>query len=161
MGQVGSYVLVLRLDRKTKITIGRLGTFNFPRGYYLYTGSAKGPGGLEARLARHLSQQKQMRWHIDYLLREARVVEIWRISSRKKLECLWAQTLLRMTGAKTPASGFGSSDCTCPTHLIHFASLPCIHTFVRELPGSAAAGSLHRQVLGKLAHHDRVDAAPA
>ena len=46
----GAYALVLHLERKEEITVGRLGTFAFPAGYYLYAGSALGPGGLEARL---------------------------------------------------------------------------------------------------------------
>jgi Uri superfamily endonuclease len=49
----GTYALLLKLDKQERITIGKLGTFDFPAGYYLYVGSALGPGGLRARLARH------------------------------------------------------------------------------------------------------------
>ena len=49
----GTYALLLRLDKQERITVGKLGTFDFPVGYYLYVGSALGPGGLRARLARH------------------------------------------------------------------------------------------------------------
>jgi len=49
----GTYALLLKLDKQERITVGRLGTFDFPAGYYLYVGSALGPGGLQARLARH------------------------------------------------------------------------------------------------------------
>jgi Uri superfamily endonuclease len=146
MGQAGTYMLVLHVGQETEISIGRLGTFNFPSGYYLYAGSARGPGGVEARLARHLRERKQSRWHIDYLLREARVVEIWKISSRQKLECLWTQALLRTPDARIPVSGFGSSDCGCPTHLVYFASLPCFHTFAKQLHALGAGPPLHREV---------------
>ena len=47
----GIYALVLHLEHREEITVGKLGTVTFPAGYYLYVGSALGPGGLEARLA--------------------------------------------------------------------------------------------------------------
>jgi len=146
MEQTGTYILVLHVGQETETSIGRLGTFNFPSGYYLYAGSARGPGGLKARLARHLRERKQSRWHIDYLLREARVVEIWKASSPQKLECLWAQALLRMPGARIPVYGFGSSDCGCPAHLIYFTSLLSFHTFARQLEALGAGPPVHREV---------------
>ena len=45
----GTYALLLKLDKQEKITVGKLCTFDFPAGYYLYVGSALGPGGLQAR----------------------------------------------------------------------------------------------------------------
>jgi len=42
-----------------------LGEFDFPAGIRLH-GSAK--RNFEARIARHLRQEKTLRWHIDYLL---------------------------------------------------------------------------------------------
>ncbi|MEM0322310.1 MAG: GIY-YIG nuclease family protein, partial [Thermoprotei archaeon] len=73
-GDSGVYQLVIRLDRECAITIGRLGRFVFPAGYYVYTGSAK--KGLEARVSRHLREDKKLKWHIDYFLKHARVVEV-------------------------------------------------------------------------------------
>jgi Uri superfamily endonuclease len=148
MGQAGTYILVLYVGRKAEIKIGRLGDFNLASGYYLYAGSARGPGGLKARLRHHLRERKQLRWHIDYLLRAARVVEIWKVFSPRKLECLWAQTLLKMAGAKIPISGFGSSDCDCPTHLIYFASLPSFSTFASQLEDSGVEPCPVREMLG-------------
>jgi len=54
----GTYLLLLRLEEDREIEIGRLGSLFFPRGYYLYVGSAMGPGGLVARLARHSQRGK-------------------------------------------------------------------------------------------------------
>ncbi len=142
----GTYILVLHVNRETEISIGRLGTFHLPTGYYLYVGSARGPGGLTARLARHLRERKRSRWHIDYLLREARVVEIWTASSPEKLECLWAQALLRMPDARIPVSGFGSSDCVCPTHLVYSISPPSFHTLASQLHALGVAPTLHREM---------------
>jgi len=42
--------------------------FAIPRGVYLYVGSARGFGGLKARVARHLRAVKKVHWHVDYLL---------------------------------------------------------------------------------------------
>ena len=51
----GSYVLVLRADLPARLAIGSLGELEIRPGYYLYTGSAFGPGGLRARAGRHLA----------------------------------------------------------------------------------------------------------
>ena len=49
-----TYGLVLQLEKPREIVVGWMGRFIFPAGYYLYVGGALWPGGLEARLARHL-----------------------------------------------------------------------------------------------------------
>ena len=120
----GTYALVLQLERQEEITIGKLGTFAFPAGYYLYVGSALGSGGLEVRLARHRRRDKKLHWHIDYLLEYAQLVEVWSAASTEKLECLWAQAARQLPGSETPVPGFGSSDCRCPSHLIYLVGKP-------------------------------------
>lgn len=117
MTPAGSYVLVLFVQSEAILEIGRLGTFVFPRGYYCYVGSARGPGGLLARLARHLRKRKRLRWHIDYLLERASIEEIWHAVSVERLECRWAQALLALPSVESSVPGFGSSDCCCLTHL--------------------------------------------
>jgi Uri superfamily endonuclease len=132
----GTYALLLRLDKRERITVGKLGTFDFPVGYYLYVGSALGPGGLRARLARHRrgsdsSSQpnpdptgKKLHWHIDYLLQRAQLVEVWSVTSEERLECKWGEVASGLSGAQVPVRGFGSSDCRCPAHLIYFSARP-------------------------------------
>lgn len=132
----GTYALVLYLDHETRIVIGRLGTFDLPAGYYLYVGSALGPGGLEARLARHFRAEKRLRWHIDHLLEHAQIVEVWTASSENRLECLWAQAARELPGAQIPVPGFGSSDCRCPAHLVHFATRPSLALFAERIRSS-------------------------
>ncbi|MBC7262431.1 MAG: GIY-YIG nuclease family protein [Chloroflexi bacterium] len=117
--QGGTYALILKLEKETRIRIGRLGTFSFPPGYYVYVGSALGSGGLQARLARHQRSDKKLHWHIDYLLAHARIVGIQVDHSGKQLECRWAQLLLSEPWAQVVAPRFGASDCRCPTHLIY------------------------------------------
>ncbi|MBI5062352.1 MAG: GIY-YIG nuclease family protein [Desulfatitalea sp.] len=126
----GTYVLLLRLRRSTPIRIGHLGAIPFKRGWYAYVGSAFGPGGLAARLGRHLRAEKKPRWHIDYLRAMAEPRRIWSSTAPEPLEHTWAAILSRYATKSIP--GFGCSDCRCPSHLFYFNSEP------REaFPGSA------------------------
>jgi Uri superfamily endonuclease len=119
----GTYALVLYVARAQTIRIGKLGAFKFPRGYYIYIGSAL--NGLAARLARHLRPDKKRFWHIDYLLEHARVKEVWTHQGAERLECVWARAALALPRAQIIAPRFGASDCACPAHLIYFgAALP-------------------------------------
>lgn len=129
----GTYLLLLQLEEDREIAIGRLGTLYFPHGYYLYLGSARGPGGLQARLARHRRKAKEPRWHIDYLLFYAHLIEIWAVESDERLECLWAQQLARFSPG-WPTAHFGSSDCRCPSHLFHFRERPLPRLIAHLLP---------------------------
>ena len=140
----GTYALVIYLPRRHTIRIGFLGEFEFPRGYYLYIGSAM--NGLGARIARHLvgnrlahratnekdnaaikqwrDRKKKMHWHIDYLLEYASVKEVWTHRGAERFECLWAQAALQLPKAKIIAPNFGASDCRCATHLVYFGNRP-------------------------------------
>ncbi len=129
----GTYALVLHLEHREEITVGKLGTFTFPAGYYLYVGSALGPGGLEARLAHHRRRGKKLCWHIDHLLKHAQLVEVWSAASTDKLECLWAQAARELPGSEIPVPGFGSSDCRCLSHLIHLARKPSYEEFTAQI----------------------------
>jgi Uri superfamily endonuclease len=124
---MGSYVLALRLDQARTISAGRLGQFQFPAGHYLYCGSAFGPGGLGARLARHRRRSgdhKRQHWHVDYLRDAAAWEGAWVRASAQPLECEWAERLRGLDGAKVVAAGFGASDCRCPAHLVYVPVLP-------------------------------------
>lgn len=90
----------------------------------MYEGSALGPGGLAARLQRHLRVEKRLFWHIDHLLTHARVVT-WIVNdSGRRLECAWARTLLSTSGVQVTAPQFGASDCHCATHLAYVGASP-------------------------------------
>lgn len=132
----GTYVLILHLPRSAEnVRIGRLGWFRFPSGWYAYVGSAQGPGGLAARLARHLRQPKPLHWHIDYLRAQAQPVEAWYVAETQKRECAWARALSGFPGASVPMPRFGASDCRCPAHLIRFAAPPDAATLAGILGG--------------------------
>lgn len=107
-----SYQLLIHVPRAVRVTIGSLGTFEFRAGRYVYTGSAK--RHLDARIARHLRQEKTLRWHVDYLLAVpgVRIVEVRR---SRRSEC----ALNRAAGGSIAIAGFGASDCRagCGAHL--------------------------------------------
>ena len=141
----GTYALLLKLDKQERIAVGKLGAFDFPAGYYLYVGSALGPGGLRARLARHRRSResssqsnsgqtsKKLHWHIDYLLQRAQLVEVWSVASEERLECKWGEVARGLSGAQVLVGGFGSSDCRCPAHLIYFSARPDREQFEQAL----------------------------
>lgn len=115
----GTYCLVTCLTKNTRIKIGALGKFEFAPGIYVYVGSAL--SGIEKRVGRHRRSTKKMRWHIDFLLAKAEVLSVIAIPSNlKAIECSVARLLLGCEGASVPIPGFGSSDCSCRTHLVYF-----------------------------------------
>jgi len=123
----GTYALLIALGKETPIAVGRLGLFTFPPGYYTYVGSAQ--GGLYPRVKRHLKGEKRRRWHIDYLLDFAQVVEVWYAPGGESQECFWCQIAHNMPKGEILAKGFGSSDCRCPSHLIYFPAPPSFALF--------------------------------
>jgi Uri superfamily endonuclease len=133
----GIYTLLLFVKNETTVTVGKLGKQQFPRGYYTYTGSALGKGAsLKNRLARHLKKQKQMFWHIDYLLadKNVSVKAIIAVETRKKMECDINSYLKNMFDPKILVKGFGSSDCKkkCGSHLLFFSKNVETEKFIQE-----------------------------
>jgi len=137
----GSYLLCLRLTKTEWMQIGRLGAFTLSPGHYVYLGSAHGPGGLQARLGRHLRGDGQQHWHIDAL---RKVVEVEAFGfcvchsyskADAPLECHWSQVLTSMPGAGVPVPGFGSSDCrhACPAHLVVFPPRLALNNLIGSL----------------------------
>lgn len=123
----GVYALHLLLPTERRLLIGRLGTVDFPAGEYIYIGSARGPGGLHARLKRHLRDDAKLHWHIDYLRTESLVLGCWYAITEISLECKWSHRLTKHSALDTPIPGFGCSDCRskgehCRTHLFHLSS---------------------------------------
>ncbi len=116
----GCYLLIVHLQKKETITIGALGSINFPPGYYVYVGSAK--KHLSKRTARHLRKRKTLRWHIDYLIQAGDSVKALPIYNGEDLECPIARELSQYRTQLIPR--FGSSDCTCNSHLIYWDADP-------------------------------------
>lgn len=118
----GSYVLHLTMPSAVDVRVGRLGSFAFAPGEYLYVGSAWGNGGLRSRLEHHISYTKGSHWHIDWLRRYALLSEGWFSTYASRLECHWSKKLAVLPSAFIPVPGFGASDCRsgCRAHLIGF-----------------------------------------
>jgi histidyl-tRNA synthetase len=110
--QPGAYILVIEIAAPLTIAFGgREGTLD--AGRYLYCGSAKGPGGLRARIARHVRRGKAIRWHVDHLTERGIVLGAWVFPGGE--ECALAARLAHLPA---PIPGFGSSDCRrCASHL--------------------------------------------
>ncbi|MBA4392530.1 MAG: DNA/RNA nuclease SfsA [Desulfobacca sp.] len=116
----GSYLLILRLAEQKILEIGKLGKRFFPGGYYVYIGSAM--ANLTARMARHRRLRKTLHWHIDYLRAQAEFQAVLPVRSSDSLECQIAEKMKGVAHWTMP--GFGSSDCSCPTHLFGMESNP-------------------------------------
>jgi Uri superfamily endonuclease len=99
--------------------VGRLGAFRFPSGAYIYTGSARGPGGPDARLTRHLAGPVRYHWHIDYLSAAAERKCFVVVAGTAVQECRLNRAVAELGDSQVVAPGFGSSDCGCESHL-HF-----------------------------------------
>jgi Uri superfamily endonuclease len=113
----GTYTLVIYLARARTIRVGALGTFRFPRGNYIYIGSAM--NGLAQRLARHVRPAKKLHWHIDYFLAHAQIKQVWTHQGDERFECVWARAALALPNARVIVPRFGASDCECATHLVY------------------------------------------
>lgn len=113
----GIYTLILYLPRSEQIAVGSLGGIHFPKGFYSYTGSARGPGGLK-RLDRHAAvmagKSLTRRWHIDYLLPRCQWLQEVVTRTDLDLEC----PIARSIGERLlSVPRFGCSDCRCASHL--------------------------------------------
>jgi Uri superfamily endonuclease len=135
--QSGTYVLVLHCSAAQRIVVGRLGEMDVQPGWYVYVGSALGPGGLAARVGRHLATDRPLRWHIDYLRRVADVVEVWYAPGDERRECDWAQGVAKLPGVSAPLPRFGASDCHCPAHLFRSAGAPSFDYFAQSVASIA------------------------
>ena len=132
--QPGVYSLFLRVISPRMLEVGRFGHFEIPAGLFAYQGSAQGPGGLNARLGRHLRGNEKPHWHIDYLRAGSFVAGyvyfVYKAMDYQypKLECTWNQVLTELSGASVPVPGFGASDCKagCLAHLVHISKNPAL-----------------------------------
>lgn len=115
----GSYLLGMVLTPAQILRIGSLGEHRFAAGCYLYAGSARGSGGLRARLNHHLRPAQHPHWHVDYVRTAAQVEVIWWMEGADH-ECVWSQALASAPEGSIPLAGLGASDCRngCPAHLI-------------------------------------------
>jgi Uri superfamily endonuclease len=121
----GAYILTIRLDVPLRPDIRAFRGTGLTPGLYAYCGSARGPGGIRARVARHLRKSKPFRWHVDRLTAVGSVERIWVAVGGN--ECDLADEILSR-GGTMPLPGFGSSDCNrCRAHLIALPDFPTLN----------------------------------
>jgi Uri superfamily endonuclease len=122
----GTYALVFEVDPAATITVGALGSAEFPSGAYAYVGSAFGSNGL-GRVDRHrrvaAGSHDVRHWHVDYLGGHAAAsLDAVVAAPHADVECRLAATLrdgvVRAESDAAPLPGFGASDCDCPAHLV-------------------------------------------
>lgn len=106
------------------MVVGRRGAVDLVRGWYGYVGSALGPGGLAARVGRHLRPVARRHWHFDYLKQGLAVRGVWWLAAPDRQECHWTQALLALPGLARSVAGLGASDCDCKAHFLRFTRRP-------------------------------------
>ena len=130
----GAYLLLIVLPEPLRVSLPRRPEAVLPPGRYLYAGSARGPGGLRARLARHLQAPpsgtvRKPHWHIDRLIAAGATDGAWIIPGGD--ECALVTALAHLP---VPLPGFGSTDCRrCASHLLAWP------------PGAALPSELEKQ----------------
>ncbi len=111
----GAYLLTITLSTPLSGSFART-PFTLAPGTYAYCGSANGPGGIAARVSRHLRRAKKPHWHVDQLTMAA--AQISAMGFPGGSECALVERLVA-AGATFPLPGFGSSDCRCcVSHLL-------------------------------------------
>jgi Uri superfamily endonuclease len=116
----GTYTLLVSLPEPATVEFGAAGAYDLDAGWYAYTGSAFGAGGLE-RVERHrelaAGERDARHWHVDYLLgHPAASVDAVHVTEREDAEC---ETARLLAGEAQPVGGLGASDCDCGTHLAY------------------------------------------
>jgi len=114
----GAYVLVLELAAPIVLP-DRFDGAILPPGWYLYCGSARGPGGIAARVTRHFARTKKPHWHVDQVTVAAAFIAAVPVPDGD--ECALTAALSRSPRIEVPVPGFGSTDCrVCTSHLLRW-----------------------------------------
>jgi len=110
----GAYVLIIELAEPIEVTLPGKPKTILQGGRYLYCGSAKGSGGIRARLSRQMRPDKMIHWHVDLLTDAGRVTGGWIFPGRDECELVGGLSHL-----PAPIRGFSSTDCPrCWSHLL-------------------------------------------
>ena len=118
----GAYLLLITIDQPFQLEISTLPLAEMMRGVYAYCGSARGPGGIKARLTRHFASDKRKHWHVDHLTLPSS--NLWAIGLLGGDECELNADLMATGQFSNPVTGFGASDCNiCPSHLLFWQDL--------------------------------------
>jgi sugar fermentation stimulation protein A len=113
--------LLLENPQDSTTAVGKLGDVHFPKGWYVYVGSAL--NSLDSPLKRHQRKRKKQFWHIDYVASTLmRVKKVYPIRRTNRIESELAQQREGVCDALVP--GFGASDVRESSHLFYFQTSP-------------------------------------
>lgn len=136
----GVYALILEITRDIVVKVGSLGTLKFEKGFYIYIGSARGPGGLRTRLTRHVRGPARIKWHIDYITSRDDVKAIAAVVAETTLDMeeTVSSEMIKQKCIKPQIKDFGSSDKRSITHLLtcNCDLLQCIKTTLEAFKSS-------------------------
>jgi Uri superfamily endonuclease len=152
----GTYLLWLSSPKEVQVTVGKKGCLTLEEnGQYIYVGSARGPGGLRARVNYHLKPKRVPHWHLDWLHPYVHFTGLIYTTINLITECTWSQVIEKLPGASLPLPGFGASDCNsgCDAHFYQLKDLT-IDRLLDELSASS------HPVNGVLCHISLSDPAP-
>ncbi|MDO9547205.1 MAG: GIY-YIG nuclease family protein [Pelolinea sp.] len=117
-GRKGNYILVMSLKEPTEQIIPKFGNVSLLPGHYYYCGSAHGNGGLKSRITRHLAKDSKRFWHIDYIKKHMRILEVWCEVCPENNECGYSHFFANQKNAVIPIDGFGQLIVrTCADHI--------------------------------------------
>ena len=144
----GIYILEIIAKKNFKLDIEKFQDIEFRKGYYYYVGSAQ--KNFYHRIKRHLSNNRENHWHIDYLLNSPtnKIKTIFALRNKpKEYECKLVNEMVKKFGLRFPAKGFGNSDCSiCTSHLLfstkkltHNQFIALCQPIVRLIPSSKEA----------------------
>ena len=131
--QSGTYSLLVALPAPATVEFGAAGAVDLDAGWYVYTGSAFGAGGLK-RVERHrelaAGERDARHWHVDYLLGHPdSAVEAVHVTEDEDVEC---ETARRLADDAEPVAGLGASDCDCETHLAYTSDRPTLDDVLED-----------------------------
>jgi len=129
----GTYALKIHCLQNKSISVGRLGILNLEIAYYIYVGSAFGPGGVKARVSHHFNKKARQHWHIDYITNVCDIESVWYTYDPAKREHFWVETVANLENSQAPFPGFGASDHRGNSHLFSFQKCPSLERFRKAL----------------------------
>jgi len=114
----GAYILCLDVTEPVQLPPRRFSGVLAARAY-LYFGSARGPGGIRARCARHFRRSKNSHWHVDWLTGPATRIHAAPFPGSDECDLMARALAVGGAALAIAVAGFGSTDCRrCATHLV-------------------------------------------
>jgi Uri superfamily endonuclease len=133
--------MVLNNPESRELTVGSLGTIQWPAGWTYYVGRAH--YGWSSRLKRFTDEEQSLHWHVDYLVNQTSVdmTHLLPFQESGERECDLARWFRNRKSTRRLAADFGSSDCapSCEGH--GFVSERSPRSLVEKLQSSNFAFS--------------------